>query len=285
MDEQPPRSLLASSFILDQNALLTYRVFPSSLSTSRPKSLFTPELSVGLCTWAEDGPQLELRISRIESDREYWWQLVVGWDVSLRFSSWATWVVSPGEPSVLDACRASGSICPLSSSTMPSSLRNRFISSTSRSLVCLGGAFGSFGRGRRGARPGAGKMQEMCALRQLLQGMRLSHRTLRRRQVTHLRHRGLVARGLWWCGGQAALRSRIQRPRGLDTGVDDGRTRGRHGREAGGRSHGVRGHAGVSRGRVRWGMGVVSLLVRGGCAEVHPQRGVVAVRQGRHSGI
>ena len=68
---------------------------------------------------------------------------------------------------------------------MPSSFRRRFISSISRSLDCFGGAFGSLIRGRRGARPGAGNTHWMCALRQFPHGMYLSHRTLRRRHVTH----------------------------------------------------------------------------------------------------
>lgn len=109
-----------------------------------------------------------------------------------RLSSPMGWDESSGELPALVGWRGSTSICPLSSSTMPSSLRSRFISSTSRSLVCFGGALGSFGRGRLGARPGAGKMQEMCALRQLPHGMCLSQRTLRRRQVTHLSRQSIA---------------------------------------------------------------------------------------------
>lgn len=71
---------------------------------------------------------------------------------------------------------------------MPSNFRSRFMSSISRSLEgCLGGAFGSLGRGRRGARPGAGKMHGIWARRQLEHGMCLSHRTFLLLQVTQLR--------------------------------------------------------------------------------------------------
>jgi hypothetical protein len=72
------------------------------------------------------------------------------------------------------------SIWPLRSSTIPSNFRSRFNNSASRSLDgCFDGALGSFGLGRRGALPGAGKMQGIWALRQLEQGMSLSHRTWR----------------------------------------------------------------------------------------------------------
>lgn len=70
---------------------------------------------------------------------------------------------------------------------MLSNFLKRFMSSISRSLVCFGGALGSFARGRLGALPGAGNTHWICALRQLPQGMNLSHLTLRRRHVTQLR--------------------------------------------------------------------------------------------------
>lgn len=97
-------------------------------------------------------------------------------------------MVSGDPPPLREGCLAvSISICPLRSSTMLSSFRSRFISSISRSLVCFGGAFGSFTRGLRGARPGAGKTHWMWALRQLPHGINLSHLTFRRRHVTQLR--------------------------------------------------------------------------------------------------
>lgn len=64
---------------------------------------------------------------------------------------------------------------------MPSNFRNRFINSNSRSLDgCFAGALGSLGRTRRGARPGAGKMQGIWPRRQLEHGMCLSQRTCAR---------------------------------------------------------------------------------------------------------
>lgn len=71
---------------------------------------------------------------------------------------------------------------PLNSSTTPSSLRNRFNNSASLSLAPR--AASPF-LGRRGARPGAGKSQCMCAFVQLEHGDNLSHRTFLRLQVTH----------------------------------------------------------------------------------------------------
>jgi hypothetical protein len=70
---------------------------------------------------------------------------------------------------------------------MPSSFRNLFKSSNSLSVEFRGGASMSFGRGRRGARPGAGKTHWMWARRQLEHGISLSQRTLRRLHVTQLR--------------------------------------------------------------------------------------------------
>ena len=66
---------------------------------------------------------------------------------------------------------------------MPSSLRSLLTSSASLWLEFLTGALESLGR--RGARPGAGKTQGMATRRQLEQGICLSQRTFRRRQVTH----------------------------------------------------------------------------------------------------
>jgi hypothetical protein len=73
---------------------------------------------------------------------------------------------------------ASSSTCPLSSSTTPSSLRNLFNNSASRSVTTLPTL------GLRGARPGAGKTQSVCAFAQFVQGTFLSHFTFLLRQVT-----------------------------------------------------------------------------------------------------
>lgn len=97
----------------------------------------------------------------------------------MEFSSRAYENTASGEFPGLQPWRTdSTSIWLLSSSTMPSSLRRRLISSSSRSLEpCFPGALGSLGLGRRGARPGAGKMQGIWARRQLEHGICLSQRT------------------------------------------------------------------------------------------------------------
>lgn len=198
----------------DHSELLTYRVTPFSFKTSRPNCL---------CTSGEPLPNES--VSDMERDTGLGGNLAPAMPgeslpepvpalvaavgagprrAPMPWSSRGYAAPASGEFPALYGWRTdSTSIWPLSSSTIPSSFRRRFISSNSRSLDGgFAGALGSFGRGRRGARPGAGKMQGIWARRQLEQGMCLSQRTLSRqseiadgkdartfllRQVTQLR--------------------------------------------------------------------------------------------------
>lgn len=178
---------LTSSLMDDHSVLLTYLVTPFSFKTSRPNCLFTSgeplpnesvsdmDLEPGLAGSLAAPMPGELFPAP---------PAVVGLGMEPRrppmvFSSLGYTAPASGEFPALEGWRTdSTSICPLSSSTIPSSFRRRFINSSSRSLEgCFVGALGSFGRGRRGARPGAGKIHGIWARRQLEQGMCLSQRT------------------------------------------------------------------------------------------------------------
>lgn len=190
---QASRKVPTSSVIFDQNALLTYLVLPWSLITSLPNFLLTVSVR---CVRL---PELELKLYRYgrpspSAEGDSWPCVFTLSDLSPRVTEAGVCCSealpsASGEFPLLEWFLAvSTSIWPLSSSTIPSNFRRRFINSISRSLDgCLGGALGSFGRGRRGARPGAGKIHGICARRQLEHGMCLSHRTFLLLQVTQLR--------------------------------------------------------------------------------------------------
>lgn len=181
---------LTSSFTLDQKALLMYRPRPL-LMTSLPNCLYR----LAFCSYEGCGPDRALPASPVafSSPISMAPPLSSPWAPRYPGPECAVSSCPSGDPVDADAC-LSPSICPLSSSTIPSSFLNRSKSSVSRRFDppgCPGGASGSLWRGLRGARPGDGKMHWMWLRRQLVQGMRLSQRTLRRRQVTQLR--GLMA--------------------------------------------------------------------------------------------
>jgi hypothetical protein len=173
----------------DHSELLTYRVTPLSFNTSRPNCLWTsgePFPNDSASETVADAGRVASLAGPTTGDP--WPGLPVPMLARLRpgpkrpliaWSSLGDAMPPSGEFAALFGWRTdSTSIWPLNSSTMPSSLRRRFMSSNSRSLDgCFVGALGSFGRGRRGARPGAGKMQGIWARRQLEHGMCLSQRT------------------------------------------------------------------------------------------------------------